>query len=261
MSVKMRTAVRFLSWSQGPFALHSWSIVSVSVTFSSLATCVWMFILCSRCSGSMIFVSYFVWNAWTCPLCVATVTSITVGAAWDFCLSFKAWHGWIQTATQQCRCCVSCTHVCLFLDLLLLERKQEKKEMEQPFPSPSVLSLTPLIGPHTLWVSSCFPALSLLCSVSTLWLCWQTGRSRLTYCTGFWKKAPQAKSEQNGKHRWPLTRTRVHGKQESTFSSFAGCLIHLSSCFCSAKLCPHVRSLTLAPGFQSGLISFELHCV
>lgn len=73
-------------------------------------------------------------------------------------------------------------------------------------------------------------------SLSTFWLCRQTGRPRLTYCTGLWKKPLQAKSEQNGNTDGRRLSDGFMENMFPHFPSFACCLIYHSSCFCSPKL-------------------------
>lgn len=186
-------------------------------------------------------------------------------------MSIKAWHcGFVlarysrtMRTLHQCRCCVSCTCgcicvwgstvcVCAFPGCTAVGRRAGSL-------SPPVLSLTSLIGPQTL----CFHSPSLLDSPSTLWLCRQTG------------KAPGSPSVLvPGKSRHRLNQSRTEntdgprlsgGSMENTgprFPSFACCLICRSSRFCAPKLSVLIcYPFTLASGLQSGLISFELHCV
>lgn len=109
-----------------------------------------------------------------------------------------------------------CVCVCVFPGCAAVRKRAG-------FPSPPVLSLRSLIGPRTLCFHSVFAVFPLhLLALS----CRQEGPGPpIVPVPG--KKPLQAKSEQNGKHRWPPTRRRVHGKHGPTFSLLLCSLSHL----------------------------------
>lgn len=129
-------------------------------------------------------------------------------------------------------------------------------------PHPCLLSVTSLIGPQTLLSSVLFslPVLPSPCPPSTLWHLGQAARPP-PHLLSLEKRRHRPNQSRSEKHRWPPTLGRVHGKHGSASPLLLLAVSSIIPPASSAVPNSPSSSLTLASGSQSGLISFELHCV